>query len=129
MNTLDQLKDNPLLPQAMQQWGLPAQLGMMIEESGELLQAINHMWRGRAGNETVDKALLCEEIADCFIMLSQLRLIDTERVDEYVAAKLDRLNGRLNPPSVLMTLTDMSILDGYGAQMTLSDLHISKTLV
>ncbi len=98
MNTLDQLKDNPLLPQAMQQWGLPAQLGMMIEESGELLQAINHMWRGRAGNETVDKALLCEEIADCFIMLSQLRLIDTERVDEYVAAKLDRLNGRLNPP-------------------------------
>lgn len=96
MNTFDQLKDNPLLPAALDQWGLPAQLGMAIEEMGELLQAINHMWRGRHASVAMDKMKLCEEIGDVMIVMAQLRLIDAELVDSYVEAKLARFKERLN---------------------------------
>ena len=81
-----------ILDRAIKQWGIDAQLDMLVEESSELILAVQHMKRKRCGWEKV-----AEEIADVKIMSEQISLvIGEEKVDEYYNQKLERLEKRLN---------------------------------
>ena len=59
--------EKSLYEEARRTWGFEAQLGMVYEEIGELLQVINKVKRGKNNLED-----LAEEIADVGIMLEQL---------------------------------------------------------
>lgn len=61
-------EERELFQRAMERWGVPAQLDMLLEEMAELAVAVNHYRRGRAS--WVD---VCREAADVGIMLGQLR--------------------------------------------------------
>lgn len=58
---------------AVDTFGKENQINMATEELAELIVAINHYRRGRAGKDEV-----IEEIADCYIMLRQLIYIVTD---------------------------------------------------
>lgn len=75
---------------ALHKWGVQAQIEMMVEESGELLQALMHYRRRRSSLEDVHG-----EIADVLIMCWQMRLIfGSEGVDAKLQEKLDRIEKR-----------------------------------
>lgn len=77
---------------AIQIFGVPAQLDMAVEEMSELTKEICKHKRGLG-----DKGHIAEEIADVEIMLEQLKLIFDRRVsvEAQVDSKLDRLQGRI----------------------------------
>lgn len=80
-----------LYVRAIDQWGVPAQLNMVVEECSELIVVVLHALRGRC-----QLSELAGEVADVTIMCEQLRLmIGEELVDETKAAKLARLRQRL----------------------------------
>ena len=54
---------------AMQKWGRSAQVGIAVEEMGELLSALSRHARGRVGVDAI-----AEEIADVSICIEQLAL-------------------------------------------------------
>ena len=75
---------------AVQKWGSKAQINMLVEECGELLQALMHYYRGRNNLEDVQ-----EEIADVLMMCWQMRYIFGARgVDEKLQEKLARIEKR-----------------------------------
>lgn len=77
---------------AIDRWGTPAQVLMLIEECSELLTAIAQYDRGR-----VDDGAVAEEIADVFLMLMQMRhIMGHDIVDEALEFKLERLKKRLD---------------------------------
>ena len=55
---------------ALEKWGAESQIGMLTEECGELLSAINKFNRSRCSNDDV-----LTELADVSIMVEQLSLI------------------------------------------------------
>lgn len=57
---------NDILAASLDRWGAGAQIGLAIEESAELLQALSHMDRGRKADN------LNEEIADCLLCYAQV---------------------------------------------------------
>lgn len=71
--------------------GVDYQLGMVAEECGELIVAVSHYRRRREGAAES----LTEEGADALITIMQLRLLAPEKFDAAVAAKLRRLECRL----------------------------------
>lgn len=80
---------------AVDTFGKEDQLNMATEELAELIVAINHWRRGRAGQDVV-----IEEIADCYIMLLQLTYIVTDSMSfdliyEMLEKKVQRLNRRI----------------------------------
>lgn len=80
---------------AVDTFGKDNQINMATEELAELIVAINHWRRGRAGKDAV-----IEEIADCYITLKQLTYIVTEEYDEssvmlHIERKLKRLTKRI----------------------------------
>ena len=83
---------NPeFLKRAIDRWGAKQQLGMAQEECGELIVAINKFKRGFDNEEDV-----IEEIADVFIMISQLALLfGHKKIDHQVSKKIERLAFRL----------------------------------
>lgn len=71
----------------IEKYGIAHQLDMVMEESAELIQAINKYKRmGEVGN-------LVEEMADMEIMLSQLRMIlDCDKwIESIKVDKMDRI--------------------------------------
>ena len=82
---------NEILNKAIAIYGSEAQENVAIEELSELIQAICHKYRGRVNN-------IAEEIADCEIMLEQLKIINncSDDVEKIKAEKLDRLCQRLS---------------------------------
>lgn len=81
-----------LLDRAVEAWGIDDQADMAIEESAELIVALEHQKRGRDGS--LDEFV--EELADVWIMAAQLsRYIGPDRVKEAVEDGLDRLEDRL----------------------------------
>ena len=77
---------------AVDTFGKDSQTNMAIEELAELIVAINHWRRGRAGKDAV-----IEEIADCYIMLLQLTYIVTDAADfSPIIAELERKLHKLN---------------------------------
>jgi NTP pyrophosphatase (non-canonical NTP hydrolase) len=83
-----------ILDAVVQKWGVDAQIGILHEEIGELQSALNKFNRGRALRDDV-----CEEIADCLMMLQQMRRIFGQAsVDKYVKIKTERLEERIADP-------------------------------
>jgi len=77
---------------AVTKWGGQSQLNQVQEECAELITAISHVRRGRAGAVTE----LIEETADMIIMMKQLMVIlPKDRLEEELAKKLTRLEARL----------------------------------
>lgn len=81
-------------------WGIDSQLNMVIEEVGELLQAISKFHRAKnKDEETQIEAYrhLCEEIADVENMVNQMReMFDSELIDKYKKEKLERITKKLD---------------------------------
>ncbi len=84
-----------VLKKAVDTWGAESQIGMLMEEMGELMSAINRRHRCRTDKSTVE-----EELADVEIMLDQMRhIFDAEEVDRFKRLKIDRLEARLGMES------------------------------
>lgn len=79
------------LNRAIAEFGASNQLDMAIEEMSELIKEICKSKRGSDNKEKV-----CEEIADVYIMLEQLKLIyglSDDDIGEWVKFKVRRLQG------------------------------------
>ena len=77
--------------EAVDVYGVEAQIWMAIEEMAELSNAIAKHRRDRVTSEDV-----CEEIADVAIMMIQLAAIfGPDEVNDYLEQKIDRLDKRL----------------------------------
>lgn len=78
--------------EAVETYGIDAQLRMLQEECGELIVAVGHYLRGRSGS----LANLCEELADVRIMVEQMEIsLDNPAVEEWYNNKMERLKKRL----------------------------------
>ena len=78
---------------AIEIYGADMQLNVAIEEFSELTKEICKYKRGSKNIPNI-----IEEIADCYIMLSQLQIIfnlDFTEIAEWVDKKVERLKGRL----------------------------------
>lgn len=83
-----------VLKKAIATWGKEAQTFCFIEECGELLQALSKYRRSNTP-ETLDH--LHEEIADVFIMLTQLSMMyDSPAIQEYIDSKVIALETKLS---------------------------------
>jgi len=72
---------------ALKEWGSESQIGMLYEEMGELMQALNKLDRRKGTIEQV-----CQEIADVQIMTEQIaRLFGEEAVRNIRREKLKKL--------------------------------------
>lgn len=85
-----------ILQNAVNTYGVASQTDMMIEEMSELTKALLKYRRAGANGtlEESDLDSVLEEMADCYIMLGQMRLIYGD-TSEWEARKLERLEGRL----------------------------------
>lgn len=102
--------DLEVLKQAINTYGEFNQMNMAIEEMSELTKAICKL--RRASNElqntnfifeklkiiAVERKNIIEEMADCLIMLEQLKMIFNceDEVNEQIDFKINRLKERLN---------------------------------
>ena len=75
---------NNLYKRAIEQWGKESQIGMMIEEIGELLTALNKHERHINGCTEEE---VKDELIDVDIMLDQLKLIFFDSEIEYKEMK------------------------------------------
>jgi NTP pyrophosphatase (non-canonical NTP hydrolase) len=89
--------EQTVLQEALDTWGFDAQLMMVIEESGELVQAAAKFLGGR---ERSSKGLI-EELADMSLMIDQMRLQWGEEIDAARNYKLNRLAQRLRLDALL----------------------------
>ena len=81
------------LERAIDHYGKDMQLNVAIEEFSELIKEI---CKHKRGEDNLDNII--EEMADCQIMLSQLRIIFGIRIDDISRVKwekLDRLEKRM----------------------------------
>lgn len=80
-----------LYNKALNKYGILAQWTMLVEEIGELLNAIAKIKRGRASKQDV-----ITELADVHIMVEQMALFyGWDEFNEEKKYKLERLNERL----------------------------------
>ena len=87
-------EERAILEKALDKWGEETQLLLLVEESGELIQAAAKLLNFRGKYSEREDALI-EEIADVEIMIDQMRVKYGERIDAKREAKLERLAGRL----------------------------------
>ena len=91
------MKENKIYRDAVKKWGYPLQLGMLMEECAELIQATNKVLRYK--NSLDEKKYLhnlAGEIADVEIMIGQLKTMFDwynfkDKIKEYKEKKLCRL--------------------------------------
>lgn len=84
--------------EAVKKWGVPSQVGMMVEECGELLQALNKCYRKRGKKSQKTFVNVIEELVDVEIMIHQLKYIfnDTELYEKIKQYKLYNIAKRLD---------------------------------
>lgn len=83
------------LRMAIAKYGMDAQLGMVSEECGELIVAVNKYLRSKSPEA---KERLVEEVADVEIMLDQMRIIfDESEINFHKQKKVNRLEQRMKP--------------------------------
>jgi hypothetical protein len=79
---------------AVDVWGVEIQMGMMIEESAELIHSISKYRRSYNKSEDIKQDAfnhLCEEVADVENMINQMRyMLDDKIIDKYKEEKLKR---------------------------------------
>lgn len=83
-----------VLNDAVETWGIQSQVSMVIEEMAELIVELNKYYFRRKLNR---KSRLIEEVADCELMLTQIRYIlaSDKQIDECKKFKIERLKGRI----------------------------------
>lgn len=87
-----EVSDDEIFKAALTKWGEASQVGMVYEECGELIAALNQFYRGR-----LSLAELIDEVADVTIMIRQLSyLLGCERVNDRVAFKMVALREKVN---------------------------------
>lgn len=78
--------------EALKLWGIDAQLGMLQEECGELVTAVNKYNR----TKKEDSTNLVDEIADVFIMCAQAAIwVGEARVQKRIHEKVERLQDKI----------------------------------
>ena len=94
--------DTDVLKRAIVTYGKEEQMMMMVEEASELIQAINKVRRAKNDAEEIEAMEhLAEEVADCFIVLMQMKLmVCKKRVDEILNYKMNRLKKNLDKQEV-----------------------------
>lgn len=80
------------LKTAINTYGIPREEDVAIEEMSELIKAII---KNRRSPDKSHKDDIREEIADVFIMITQLRMIYEGNIDEIIDQKIKRLQERL----------------------------------
>jgi len=75
---------------AVDKWGVPAQMNMMVEECAEAILAIRHWDRKRISTEK-----MVEEFVDVFVMVNQMKYIFPKEFQKMLAFKTMRLEKRL----------------------------------
>lgn len=78
-----------LYKKAINLWGEDLQYGMLCEECGELISALNHYRRGR-----VDRDDVLEEMADTIIMIKQILFmleLEEKDLEEMQIKKLNKM--------------------------------------
>jgi len=94
--------DKTVFAKCTETWGETLQFDMMIEEAAELIQAIQHLRRGRCDLDSV-----AEEIADVTLMAYQVAdMIGNERVQEWIDKKTARLRRRLDEATTRRKVLD-----------------------
>ena len=95
-----------LFARAVELWGRDAQMLMVVEECGELSQAVLRFLRERP----ITGAEIADEIADVTIMCGQLSAMLGlgEMVQERIEYKLARLQVRVEKASENLTAADRS---------------------
>lgn len=84
-------RDRETFREAVETWGIDAQVNMAEEEAAEFIVASKHHRRGKADIEDV-----IDELADLRIMYEQLSLyVGSDDVEGRVQEKMDRLRERL----------------------------------
>jgi NTP pyrophosphatase (non-canonical NTP hydrolase) len=93
---MDATEKRMLMKKALDTLGEEFQIMLLVEECGELLQAIGKVYRNKHGSiENMQ-----EEIADVQLMLDQVKLIyDEDEIDRIMDQKLIRLKTRLENSS------------------------------
>ena len=94
--------DTDVLKRAITTYGKEEQMMMMVEEASELIQAINKVRRAKNDAEEIEAMEhLADEVADCFIVLMQMKLmVCKKRVDEILNYKMNRLKKNLDKQEV-----------------------------
>ena len=88
------MTEDTIYEEALEAWGVDAQIKMAIEEMGELIVKLAKYGRNVNSVTNVDVAA---EIADVEIMMKQMRLIfNSALVNDFTVWKLERLRQRLN---------------------------------
>ena len=85
------------LERAIETFGKDMQLNIAIEEFSELIKEI---CKNKRGSNNIDNII--EEMADCYIMLEQIKIIfeiKNSKIYEVMEEKLDRLKNRLDERS------------------------------
>jgi ubiquitin len=87
------MTEDTIYEEALEAWGVDAQIKMAIEEMGELIVKLAKYGRNVNSVTNVDVAA---EIADVEIMMKQMRLIfNSALVNDFTVWKLERLRQRL----------------------------------
>jgi NTP pyrophosphatase (non-canonical NTP hydrolase) len=73
-----------LYKKAIQKWGLPAQLGMLMEECAELIKATHKVLRNNSRSAWLG---LAEELADVEIMIEQIK---TQTDSKYISVRVKK---------------------------------------
>lgn len=80
-----------VLQGALRAWGRDSQIDMAFGECGEFVALCGRQRQGRATEED-----WISEIADCFVMMAQMReIFGREKVDAMIDFKIDRLKQKL----------------------------------
>ena len=89
--------DDKLFQQCINAWGMPAQIEMVNEEIGEVIEQlgktlsyVNKFKRGR-----IDHPALIEEFVDVYLMMQQMRFMNKDLFDEIYDIKVKRIRERL----------------------------------
>lgn len=95
---MEQINKESLYRQAERLWGMNAQMDMLVEESAELIQAVNKVKR-RCNEQTL--SALYGEIADVEIMIEQAKLMlachgDVETAKQAKLARLKEMIDKQN---------------------------------
>ena len=93
---MNQIEKEVIYKQALEKWGIESQLGMVQEECGEVIVAVNKLFRSGI-NDATKRLALCEELADVQVMINQMREVPdwAALIDYIVVEKTIRLKERL----------------------------------
>lgn len=100
MTPMDAERTGRILEGAIRMWGRELQMIVAVEELSELQKALCKRLRAEdadVGTRARMEDSICEEIADCYIMLQQMELLfDADgAVADWEVRKLERLEKRV----------------------------------